>query len=186
MHKVLHFPFPSQWHQPLNSQHSFIIPRWKCHCWSTPKTCSQASTSTIIHPISGTSVPHVFRTPLSCANLIDTAGNDLPSPPKCSPGLSVLQTCRQEEREPLKSVRWPSASQGTIWWLLPSQLGLTPPAGTKVARQPPLQEYSSIRIYNLCHVFLCFYYIVENNLFRYTKLYFNVPQTVHCKTLLWH
>lgn len=123
MHKVLHFPFPSQWHQPLNSQHSFIILRWKCHCWSTPKTCSQASTSTVIHPILGTSVPHVFRTLLSCANLIDTAGNDLPSPPECGLVLSVLQTCRQEEHEPLKSVRWPSASQGTIWWLLPSQLG---------------------------------------------------------------
>lgn len=46
------------------------------------------------------------------------------------------------------------------------------PAGTKVARQPPLQEYSSIWGYNLCHVFLCFYCIVENNLFRYAKLYF--------------
>lgn len=46
------------------------------------------------------------------------------------------------------------------------------PAGTKVARQPPLQEYSSIWGYSLCHVFLCFYYIVENNLFRYAKLYF--------------
>ena len=46
------------------------------------------------------------------------------------------------------------------------------PAGTKVARQPPLQEYSSIWGYNLCHVFLCFYYILANNLFRYVKLYF--------------
>lgn len=35
----------------------------------------------------------------------------------------VLQTCRREEHRPFKSVRWPSASQGTIWWLLPSQLG---------------------------------------------------------------
>lgn len=88
-----------------------------------PEACSQASMSTIILPFSGTSVPHVFRTPLSCANMIDAAGNDLPTPPKCGLVLSVLQTCRQEEHGPLKSVRWPSASQGTIWWLLPSQLG---------------------------------------------------------------
>lgn len=123
LHEVLHFPLLSWWHQPLNSHHPFTIQRYKFQCRSTPETSTGASTSTVIQPFSGPSVPHVVRTPLSCANVIDTAGSDLPTHPKCSLGLLVLQTCRQEEHRPLKSVRWPSASQGTIWWLLPSQLG---------------------------------------------------------------
>lgn len=119
----MYFLLPSQWCQTLNSHHHFTIQRSKFQCLNAHKTCSQASTSAIIHPFPGTAVLHISQTPLPCADVIDTPGNYLPTPPKCELRLSVLQTCRKEEHRPLNTVRWPSASQGTIWWLLPSQLG---------------------------------------------------------------
>lgn len=92
----------------------------KCQCLIVPKTCSQSSTGAVIQPFPGITVPHISHTALSY--VIDVPGNDLPIL-SAFLSCSMLQTRRKEEHRPLKSVRWPSASQGTIWWLLPSQLG---------------------------------------------------------------
>lgn len=62
-------------------------------------------------------LPSLAHTLLPCASVIDAAGDAAPA--------ARGRCCRHADggHSPSEGVRWPPASRGTVWWLLPSQLG---------------------------------------------------------------
>lgn len=162
------FLIPLQWRQPWYS-YPLHNPEIEMSMLNCHKKCSESSTSAVIQPFPGITVPHVSHSALSY--VIDIPGNDLPV-------LNVFLgcwCCRHVEKrntDPWRVSDGHLPAKAQYGGYCQASWVLALPAGTKVARQSPIQESSSIWGYNLCHVFLCFYYIVENNLFRYAKLNF--------------